>query len=96
MRSFPYLLVAALALLAVILAACATAPEPRIVVKEVATPVATSCVPKAFRDPPETPDTDAAIKATAGPGELLHLLGSARLLYRQWIAEARPVIAGCR
>lgn len=78
------------------LAACQTPAEPKIVTKEVLVPVAKSCVPKDFRDPPETPDSDAAVKAAAGPGELLQLLAAGRILYRQWIAEARPVIAACR
>lgn len=78
------------------LAACQTPAEPRIVTKEVLVPVAKSCVPKEFRDPPATPDTEAAIKAAPGPGELLQLLAAGRILYRQWIAEARPVLAACR
>ncbi|MBJ7410109.1 MAG: hypothetical protein JHD15_07045 [Phenylobacterium sp.] len=78
------------------LAACQTPAEPRIVTKEVLVPVSKSCVPSTFRDPPATPDTDAAIKAAPGPGELLQLLAAGRILYRQWIAEARAVLAACR
>lgn len=87
-----------LAILAAVLAltACAKAPEPRIVTKEVMVPIAKSCIPAGFRDPPATPDTDAAIKAAPGPGELLQLLAAGRVLYRQWIAEATPVIRSCR
>ena len=85
-----------LAFITLALAACQTPAEPRIVTREVAVPVAKACVPKGFRDPPATPDTDAAIKAAPGPGEMLQLLMAGRLLYRQWIAEARPVIAACR
>lgn len=81
---------------ALALAACQTPAEPRIVTKEVAVPVAKSCIPPGFRDAPETPDTDSAIKAAPGPGELLQLLAAGRLLYRQWIAEATPVIRACR
>lgn len=86
----------ALILAALALAGCQTPAEPQIVTKEAKVPVAKACVPKGFRDPPETPDTDAAIKAASGPGELLQLLAAGRLLNRQWIAEARPVLAGCR
>lgn len=85
-----------LATITLALAACQTPAEPKIVTKEVAVPVAKSCVPAGFRDPPVTPDTDAAIKAAPGPGELLQLLAAGRVLYRQWITEATPVIRACR
>lgn len=77
------------------LAACQT-PEPKVITKEVLVPVAKSCVPPKFRDPPVTPDTDEAIRATPEPGDLLQLLAAGRVLYRQWIEEAKPVISGCR
>lgn len=81
---------------AMCLAACQTPSEPKIVPQAVLTPVAKSCIPHGFRDAPVTPDTDEAVKAAAGPGELLQLLAASRLLYRQWISEARPIIAACR
>lgn len=84
------------ALAGLLLTACATPSEPRIVVKEVAVPVARACVPKDFRDPPGTPDSDEAVRAAAGPGEMLQLLAAGRLLYRQWISEAIPIIRSCR
>lgn len=77
-------------------AGCQTPAEPKIVTKEVFVPVTKSCIPAGFRDAPATPDTDAAIKAAPGPGEMLQLLAAGRLLYRQWISEARPILAACR
>jgi hypothetical protein len=81
---------------AALLTACQTPAEPKVVTKVVNVPVAAKCVPANFRDPPAFPDTDEAIRSAPGPGELLQLLAAGRVLYRQWIAEAVPVISGCR
>lgn len=89
----------ALALLPLLIlaAACSTVPrEPRVVTVEVKVPVPVPCVPKSLRPKPTYPDTDEAILATAGPGDLLHLLAAGRLLRKQREAEVEPVIEVCR
>jgi hypothetical protein len=78
------------------LAGCATAPEPVIKTVEVKVPVAVSCVPANLRQEPSYPDTDAALRATAGPDDLIKLLGAGRLLRNQWLREVRPVLKACR
>lgn len=90
----PVLISLGVSLMAV--AGCATAPEPVIRTVEVKVPVAVSCVPADLRQEPSYPDTDAALKATAGPDDLIKLLGAGRLLRNQWLSEVRPVLKACR
>lgn len=79
------------------LTACATAPaEPKVRVVEVKVPVAVSCVPKSLGGAPDYPDSDAAINAAPGSGDMLQLLAAGRLLRNQRLAEIEPVLAGCR
>jgi hypothetical protein len=79
------------------LTACATRPaEPIIKTVEVKVPVAVSCVPADLRQEPSYPDTDATVRATAGPDDLIKLLAAGRLLRDQWLREIRPVLKGCR
>ncbi|WP_091739794.1 hypothetical protein [Phenylobacterium immobile] len=77
-------------------AGCATAPEPVVRTVEVKVPVSRSCIPTTLRQEPTFPDTDAALRATAGPDDLIKLLAAGRLLRDQWLAEVRPVLRGCR
>lgn len=89
--------VVAVMALCVSLAACASAPrEPVVKIVEVKTPVPVTCIPKSLRPAPTVPDTDAAIKASPGPGDLLQLLAAGRIIRDQWIAEVTPAIAACR
>lgn len=84
-------------LLLLFLAACASAPrEPAVKVVEVKVPVPVTCVPKSLGPAPAYPDTDEAVRASAGPGDLLQLLAAGRLLRKQRSAEVEPVIAACR
>lgn len=78
------------------LAGCTTGREPEIRTVEVKTPVAVSCVPKNLGPEPVYPDTDKAIRDTAGADEMLKLLAAGRLLRVQRAKETEPVIAGCR
>ena len=79
------------------LAGCATRPpEPVIRTVTVDRPVAVSCLPPTVRDPPETPDTDERIRASADAADLLQLLAAGRILKNQWIKEAAAAIRGCR
>ena len=75
---------------------CATTREPEVRIVEVQVPVPTACVPKALGPTPSYPNTDAAIRASAGPGDLLQLLAAGRLLRSQRLAETEPVITTCR
>lgn len=86
---------AASAALGLALAACATAPEPRIVTKEVLTPVAVNCtsnIPGASG----YPDTDAALKGAANIAERVRLLMAGRAVRSAEIVELRASVAGCR
>ncbi|WP_340646729.1 hypothetical protein [Phenylobacterium sp.] len=79
------------------LAACASAPrEPVVKVVEVKVAVPVTCAPKTLGAAPVYPDTDAAVRASPGPGDLLQLLAAGRLLRDQRLAEIEPVIAACR
>ena len=89
---------AALAVIPLILTACATASEPRIEVREVRVPVAIKCA----TDPgprPEYPDTDAALAAVSGPDAIFRLArlyraGRGLRIAREAVLEAS--VAGCR
>lgn len=89
----------ALALLPLMaLAACATKPAPEPVVRTVTVDraIVVACVPRTLGPAPQYPDTDANIRASAGPGDLLQLLAAGRLLRQQRLAELEPVITACR
>jgi hypothetical protein len=79
-----------------LLGACATTREPEVRIVEVRVPVAISCVPRALGPAPAYPDTDEAVRASPGPGDLLQLLAAGRLLRIQRSAEVEPVIESCR
>lgn len=75
---------------------CATTREPEVRTVEVRVPVPVTCVPKGLGPAPVYPDTDEAVLASPGPGDLLHLLAAGRLLRKQRSAEVEPVIETCR
>lgn len=85
--------------LAFLLAACGahprSAPEPIVVVQQVAVPVVGVCVPKGLGPAPEYIDNDAALKAAKeGPVRFqLLILGRAQRDGR--LREVEPIIAGC-
>lgn len=78
------------------LTACGTPREPKVETVYVDRPVSVSCVPESFVIERSFPDTDAALKAAAGPGEMLQLLAGGRVLREQAWAEAIPVLRACR
>ncbi len=83
--------------LALTLAGCATASEPRVVTREVRVPVAVTCVPAGARvEPPAVPDTDAALKAAGGAADRYGMMAAGRKLRDQWIAEVTPILRSCR
>jgi hypothetical protein len=86
---------AALAVIPLILTACATASEPRIEVREVRVPVAVKCA----TDPgprPEYPDTDAALAAVKDVFEASKLVMAGRALRIGREAELEAAVSGCR
>jgi hypothetical protein len=80
----------------IVLAACATKPEPVIRTVEVKIPVAVACVPKSLAKAPTYPDTAEALKASPGAADRYQLLAAGRLLRTQRLAEIEPVIEACR
>lgn len=68
--------------------------EPRIITKEVATPIATGCVPLELGAPPEYPDSEAAL-AAATPDRRYLLLWAGRALRVARLNDLEAVIAGC-
>ena len=86
---------AALAVIPLILTACATASEPTIRTVRVEVPVAVKCA----TDPgprPEYPDTDAAIAGAPNVFELAKLYRAGRALRIGREAELEASVAGCR
>jgi hypothetical protein len=83
---------------AAVLGACthAAPPEPIIRTVEVKVPVPTSCVPKKLGDPPEYVDSDAALRAAAGPEDRYQLVYAGRKQRIARSAEVEPVIKTCR
>jgi len=79
-------------------AACATKapPEPIVRTVEVKVPVPVECVPAGLTVPPVYVDTDAALKAAAGPEDRFQLLAAGRIQRNQRLAQVEPVIKGCR
>lgn len=75
---------------------CATTREPEVRIVEVRVPVPVSCVPSSLGAAPAYPDTDEAVRASAGPGDLLQLLAAGRLLRKQRSAEVEPALEACR
>lgn len=91
-------LCATFALLAMVLAGCATKapPEPIIKVVEVKVPIAIDCVPKGTPEPGAYVDTDAALKAAAGPEDRFQLIAAGRIQRNQRLAIVEPILRGCR
>lgn len=82
---------------ALILAGCAgKAVEPEIRTVQVKVPTPVYCLPAAFPDPPEAPDSEKALKAAPSGAERYQMIAAGRLLDRQWIKEIRPYLHGCR
>ena len=84
--------------LAAALAGCATTtpPEPVVRTVEVRVPVAVQCVPKGTPEPPAYVDTDAALKAAAGPEDRFQLLAAGRIQRIQRQAVTEPILRSCR
>lgn len=77
------------------LAACAHAPEPRIVTREVKVPVAVPCAVDPGPDPAFS-DTPEALRAALDIYELVRLLLAGRLQRDARIVELKAASAGCR
>lgn len=82
--------------LCLMLAMCATTPEPQIVTKLVSVPTAVACVPDTVGDPPAYPATQSALQAAANAAERYILVVRELVLRRARDAVTEPVIVGCR
>jgi hypothetical protein len=85
---------AAILVVALALSACATAPEPKIVTKEVKVPVPVSCVPKELPAAPTY--ADGALRPTTPPDERYRLTAQANAERRARLALTEPILALCR
>ena len=90
--------IAALAL-PFLLAACGghprSAPEPIVVVQQVAVAVVGACVPKGLGPAPEYVDNDAALKAAKEGPVRFQLLVLGRAQRDGRLREIEPIIEGC-
>ena len=86
--------------IALLASGCATkvvrSPEPIIITKEVFIPVPVACVPKELGEPPEYPDDDKSLIASASPEERYQRILAGRELRRARQGETEPVISICR
>lgn len=79
-----------------LLSGCVTA-APKVEVQRVLVPTPVACVPDNLpKDHPAYPDSDAALKAAPGPGEMLVLLASGRLLRQTRLDMLEATVAACR
>ena len=74
--------------------ACATAPAPKIITREVKIPVSSACVP---HDLPAKPAhyADEAITDATSDDQFVILTAKANQERKKRLAEVEPVIAGC-
>jgi hypothetical protein len=77
------------------LAACATAPEPKVRTVEVRVPVRVACVTAEVPHPPTSYADDKA-KAAPDAAERYRLIATANEQRKARLAIAEPVLAGCR
>jgi hypothetical protein len=66
----------------------APTPPPQTILK--------SCIPKSLAAPPRYPDTDAALRNSAGAADRYQLMAAGRILREQRLEELERVISGCR
>ena len=55
-----------------------------------------SCVPRNLPQPPRYPDTDAALRNSAGAADRYQLMAAGRILRQQRLADLERVIQNCR
>ena len=84
---------APLAALPLILTACATAPEPRIITRTVEVPVSVPCAVSVTE--PAYVDTDEAIAGAPNLYELAKLYAAGRLQRIGALGEYRAAVKGC-
>ena len=82
-------------LLALYLGGCATAPEPRIITKEVLVPVVKACVPADLAPKPASYADDGLNSATA-PDERYLATARANQERKARLARVEPVLESCR
>lgn len=85
---------APLAALPLILTACATAPEPRIITRTVEVPVSVPCAVSVTE--PAYVDTDEALAGAGSVYDLAKLYRAGRLQRLAALGEYRAAVAGCK
>lgn len=75
-------------------AACATAPEPRIITRTVEVPISVPCAVTVTE--PAYVDTDEAIAEAPDVFELAKLYAAGRLQRLAALAQYRAAVSGCR
>lgn len=83
-------------LVTLVLAGCATTPEPRVVTRTVEVPVAADCVPANLGSAPTYVDNDEALRSAAGADERYRLVIAGREQRNARLGEVEPVIDACR
>jgi len=80
----------------ILLTACAHAPEPRIVTKEVLIPVRQACVPDDVPGAPSSYPDDNLPSAPELAAERYRLTAAANERRRARLSVLEPVVASCR
>jgi len=71
-------------------------PPPRVAPPPPPQTIVKSCVPKSLAPPPRYPDTDAALRNSAGAADRYQLMAAGRILREQRLEELERVVSGCR
>lgn len=80
-----------------LLAACAgQTPEPKIITHEVKVEITVPCMKSDLNLSPVFPDSDAALRASPGAGDMMQLLAAGRLLRIQTMKEWAAALTACR
>lgn len=71
-------------------------PRERAETRPAPLPMLRSCVPRNLPVSPAYPDTDAALRASAGAADRYQLLAAGRLLRQQRLSDLERIIERCR
>ena len=93
MKRIPFIMVGCSAL---IVTACATKPEPHVVIETIKVPTPISCVPASLGPPPGYIDDKAAVDAAEDAAARYLLFAAGRDQRNLRLDQLEPVIAACR